>query len=65
MATEIVRVLRVIEYIGPRGWVEDIVSRSIQGTKKIGKDTFIRGATIGNYPEILNQQEETKQDNSA
>ena len=50
---EIVRVLRIIEYVGEREKVEDVVSRSIHGTKKINNDLSIRAATIGTYPEIL------------
>ena len=51
-----VRVLRVVEYVGDREFVEDTVSRSIDGTKDIcgpkGR-MEIRAATIGDYPEIL------------
>lgn len=53
MPEDIVRVLRVIEYVGPRSWVETQVANSIQGQRLIGSDCVIRVATIGNYPEIL------------
>lgn len=43
---ETVRVLRMVEYIGPRSRVEDTVTRSIHGEKRIG-DLTIRVATIG------------------
>jgi hypothetical protein len=56
MAKEIVRVLRVIEYVGEREWVERQVAESIHGVKYIsgswGKGE-IRAATVGVYPEIL------------
>lgn len=48
-----IRVLRVIEYVGPRDRVEFVVSRSIQGEKDAGEGLIIRAATIGAYPEIL------------
>ena len=54
---EKVRVLRVIEYVGPRSWVEQTVARSIHGTMVVGSDKEIRAATIGTYPEILNDNE--------
>lgn len=50
---ELVRVLRIIEYVGPREWVEEIVARSIHGTKQLANNKCIRAATIGTYPEIL------------
>ena len=53
--TDIVRVLRVIEYVGPRDWVERTVSNSVHGTKDLGDGKEIRAATIGEFPEILRQ----------
>lgn len=53
MTQDTVRILRVIEYTGPRDWVERQVAASIHGTKDLGKNRIIRGATIGTYPEIL------------
>lgn len=50
-----VRVLRIIEYVGPRKWVEDCVAGSIHGTKNFDKNSTIRGVTIGEFPEILGQ----------
>ena len=51
---DIVRVLRVIEYTGPRSSVERQISNSIHGTLSIPVSRlFIRAATIGEYPEIL------------
>jgi hypothetical protein len=66
MAREIVRVLRVIEYVGDREAVEDLVTKSIHGEKHIsnyGKllgQVTIRAATIGTYPEILENLEKDK-----
>ncbi len=53
---DIVRVLRVIEYVGYRDWVEKAVAASIHGTKAINDDCFIKAATIGAYPEILEEK---------
>lgn len=53
MAEDIVRVLRIIEYTGPRYAVEAQIERSLQGTKKLPNGVVIRAATIGGYPEIL------------
>lgn len=50
---EIVRVMRVVVYTGPRKWVEETISKSIQGTRKISENQKIEAATIGNYPDIL------------
>lgn len=64
MPEDIVRVLRIVEYTGPRSLVEDIVSRSIHGQlapRASGKDfrtVVIKAATIGIYPEILDQSTE-------
>lgn len=48
-----VRVLRVVEYIGDREWVEKAVGNSLHGTKVIVGKGEIRAATIGAYPELL------------
>jgi hypothetical protein len=61
-----IRVLRVLEYVGPREEVERIVSMSIQGERIYGVrglEVTIRAATLGLYPEILDQApEEVSQD---
>jgi len=52
---EIVRVLRIVEYIGPRKDVENAVERSVHGTKRIGASgtLLIRATTLGEYPELM------------
>lgn len=58
MATEeIVRVLRIVEYVGTRSRVEKTVAESIHGSKFM-PDLTISAATIGTYPEILQLAEE-------
>lgn len=56
---DIIRVLRVIEYSGPRSKVEEQVANSISGEKRLHNGMVIKVATIGLYPEIL---EAAKQD---
>ncbi len=48
-----IRVLRVIEYVGPRSMVEDQVHRSLHGEKKLPNGVIIRAATVGGYPELV------------
>ena len=50
-----IRVLRVVEYIGQRKWVEETIARSIKGTKIVSGFGQIRAATIGDYPELLSE----------
>lgn len=52
MTEDIVRVLRIIEIVGPRSLVEKQVANSIHGTKT-WNDIRISAATIGEFPEIL------------
>lgn len=60
MAEDKVRVIRIIEYVGPRHWVEATLLDSIQGTKVLGEDRFISAATIGSFPEILEEKQFTR-----
>ena len=52
-----VRVLRVLEYEGPRKWVDEtLAKRSVKGCKSIlatGGTAVIREATIGEVLDIL------------
>ena len=54
-----IRILRIVEYVGPREGVEDIVAGSIHGTRTISRPSgyvSIRASTIGAFPEILEHQ---------
>ena len=52
--TEIVRVLRLLEYVGERDWVEHTISNNgVKGERKCGGANVIREATIGQFPEIV------------
>ena len=53
---DIVRVLRIIEYVGPRDQVEHQILKSLHGEKTFGpsgKEITIRVTTLGTFPEIL------------
>lgn len=56
--TEMVRVLRIVEYIGPRDWVESTVNKSIQGVKLLGEGKQIRATTLGNFPDIISPEKD-------
>jgi hypothetical protein len=54
---DIVRVLRILEYTGPRRAVEAQIERSVTGKRTWGQPgarITLRAATIGTYPEVLN-----------
>jgi len=52
--TDRVRVLRVLEYEGPRDWVEScIANRSVKGIRRIGVASIIRESVIGETPVVL------------
>ena len=65
-----VRVLRIVEIVGPRDLVEKQVASSLHGMRLGAKSddgqVVIRAATIGEYPEVLDlavmKQEEQKRD---
>ena len=58
---EIIRVVRIVEYIGDRKWVEGTLKKSIQGTLYLNDYPkclrCIRTATITDIPERLNSGE--------
>lgn len=54
---DIVRVVRIYEFSGPRALVEQQVANSIQGEKRPGNGVTIKAATLGLYPELLQQKE--------
>ena len=56
MSQDIVRVLRVIEYVGGRIAVEHAIKNAVHGIKVIGGENGpleIRAATLGLVPDIL------------
>lgn len=53
------RVLRLIEYTGPRRWVEDTVRRAVHGTHRFGNGGAVTGVTLTEYPEVLVLARET------
>lgn len=52
--SDLVRVIRVLEYTGPREKVEDALSRRhVKGTYAVPGGATIREALLGEYPEVL------------
>lgn len=47
---EMVSVFRLLEYRGPRTWVEETVSRSIHGTRIVERGKMITGVTVNDFP---------------
>jgi hypothetical protein len=59
MANERVRVLRILEYVGDREWVEETMRTSSvpmngDSSKHTGTKNIIKSAIIDNFPEMLN-----------
>ena len=59
MTKEKVRVLRILEYVGDREWVEKTLKSSsvpMNGDSSIntGRENIIKSAIIDSFPEILN-----------
>jgi hypothetical protein len=58
-----VRVLRIVEYVGTREWVEDVVSRSIHGRRYFGgSGNYIGGTTLGEFPSEVMDFESNRDD---
>ena len=56
-----VRVIRVLEYEGPRDWVETCLAvRGVKGTKDCGEGRIIREAIVGDFPVVVEQVEERR-----
>lgn len=58
MAEDIVRLVRILEYIGPRTMVERglrMVAVPLNGERVIGNEAVIRSAMIGSFAEIITQ----------
>lgn len=56
--TDIIRILRVLEYVGPRERLEYMYEQNaIKGQRTFG-DVTIREAMVGAFPEIIKDKEE-------
>jgi hypothetical protein len=52
---DIVRVVRVLEYVGPRSHMEAVLAQNaVKGTRVFGPLT-IREAMLGDFPEVVEQ----------
>ena len=55
-----VRVIRVLEYEGPRDWVEEtLAQRGVKGTKDLGRGWVIREAIVGDFPVVVEEKKTT------
>lgn len=53
-----IRVIRVLEYVGERKWIEAILAqRGVKGTRVIENGGVIREAIVGDFPEIVEERE--------
>lgn len=53
MASDTIRVLRVLEYVGPRSAIESTLTQNaVKGSRTFGAIT-IREAVVGDFPETL------------
>ena len=59
---DIIRVLRLVEYVGPRRKIEQQIENSLHGTKRFNEIT-IRATTIGEFPEIMERRNATSVEN--
>jgi len=56
-----VRVIRVLEYEGPRIWLEStLANNAVKGTKILGNGATIREAILGEFPEIVEEEKKTR-----
>jgi hypothetical protein len=65
--SDVVRVLRILEYVGPREWVEQTLSQGsvpARGQYGIGHGWTIRSAILGEFPEILENNNGEKSNSS-
>ena len=59
---DIIRVLRVVEYVDERAEVERTIKQSIKGTRIVNDKLTINAVTVGDFAEILKAQGETDND---
>lgn len=50
-----VRVIRIVEYVGEREWVEKTVANAVHGTRQFGPQPYntVTAATLGDFPETI------------
>lgn len=57
MPEDTVRVLKIVEYVGPRSAVERHLANANWNLRKQSDGLTIRTAIVGQYPEVLEQAE--------
>lgn len=60
MPEDIVRIVRILEYVGPRSLVEhNLRLREVKSSWKYGELT-IKEAIVGDFPDVIGKEEEDK-----
>ena len=55
-----IRILRLLEYVGPESWVRDTIARSsVKGVYHLANDRWISEAVLGDVSEIITAFPET------
>lgn len=55
---DIVRVLRVLEYVGPRLWVEQTIEKNaVKVIHRLSNGAYIKEAYLGQFPEVIEVKE--------
>lgn len=70
MAEDVVRVMRVVVYEGPRSWVETTLQRAIKGTRIVSAPGSpdvckITAATLSEFPEVVAAHEAANAEEAA
>lgn len=65
VASAPIRVLRLVEYTGPRDLVEAQIKRSLHGTRDHGNGVMITAVTLHEYPEVLENARQQPADTKA
>lgn len=55
---EIVSILRIIRYVGPRKWIDEVLEGCVQGTKVLPNGAKIIGATLGDVTQLFPPEED-------
>lgn len=56
MSKEIVRVVRLVTFTGPREIVEEQVRNSVHGRRRLPGGLNIEAVTIGEFPDVMDPQ---------
>jgi hypothetical protein len=63
MKNEKVRIVRILEYVGTREWLETTLNKGAvpaNGQYVVNNECYIKSATIGSFAEILEEAQNGK-----